>query len=82
MEEVEFTKECRRCRIAKDPDQFGKQARHLDGLKSYCKPCTAEYLREHRATKPEEYHEKRRAQGRNYYNRKMGYPLEAVPVWN
>ena len=44
---------CTRCDETKSVSEFGKNPRSPSGLKSWCRPCTNEYVREWRARNPE-----------------------------
>jgi hypothetical protein len=43
-------KACRTCRQGKSPSEFGRESRRPDGLRTQCKRCEAEYLRQYRKT--------------------------------
>ena len=38
-----ISKQCTKCGQVKDIPEFGKDSRHLDGLRSECKSCRKEY---------------------------------------
>lgn len=43
---------CKRCNETKSIENFGKDAKAKDGLKSWCRPCFTSYQRERRHTPP------------------------------
>lgn len=45
-------KKCNRCGRTLDESEFGKNKSHKDGLQSWCRECTNEYMRERWNTPP------------------------------
>lgn len=45
-----ISKQCTKCGQVKDIPDFGKNSRHLDGLRSECKSCRKEYKNRYRNT--------------------------------
>jgi 5-methylcytosine-specific restriction endonuclease McrA len=78
---------CTRCRVLKSVREFGRDARHSDGLQSWCRPCIAEWTRLRYAERQEEKLAKLRADraanpekwrnyGRTAYHRNPEYHRE------
>ena len=45
-------KKCNRCGRTLDESEFGKNKSHKDGLQTWCRECTNEYMRERRNNTP------------------------------
>src|SRR5580765_1199144 len=45
-------RKCARCKQTKAAEEFGKDGRKPDGLKSYCRQCESEYAQERYKSKP------------------------------
>ena len=60
-------KTCTKCKVSKEPHEFGKHKHTRDGLNSWCKQCSYERTRKWKAENPEwqqKYNKKRKARYR------------------
>ena len=64
-------KVCIKCHTVQPLENFGKQVYNSDGLKSVCKACNKQYMKQYRERKGEDYQEKERAYARNYRYKKQ-----------
>ncbi len=71
-------KTCARCRLPKALSAFHRHARSADGRNSYCKACSRDSNREHRARNPEYSASRYHKTLRSNLRRRYGLTLEAV----
>lgn len=71
-------KQCTKCFTVQPVENFGKQPNNNDGLKSYCKTCNKEYMRQYRQQKGAGLQEKERAYARQYKTQHQNIQPEQV----
>jgi len=83
-EHFQTTKRCSKCGENKSPNEFNKDARATDGLRSGCKACEASYYIEHREAilnKRASYDDKHREERRAYRSAHRKEELARAAKW-